>query len=91
MRTRINASPSHRRLTNPRVFRKVRGKETMKNKKPWNWCYKCRQLVDVDADGHHDGAEVTCLGCRSKFIIVECTDGSWVLDRCSQVIGHARR
>lgn len=47
--------------------------------RPWNWCHKCRQEVDVDA-GSSDGSEHRCLGCRRAFVLVELTDGTFALE-----------
>lgn len=45
-------------------------------KRPWNWCYKCGQTVDIDNDDF-DGSEVKCWGCGRRFVLAEMTDGSF--------------
>ena len=50
-----------------------------RSKRTWNWCHKCWQPVDVHADSH-DGTEVRCLGCRRLMVVVELTDGSFLLE-----------
>lgn len=47
--------------------------------KPWNWCGKCRQPVDVDEC--FDGSEIVCIGCDGVFIATVFVDGSWLLIR----------
>lgn len=44
--------------------------------RPWNWCHKCRQPVDVDECT--DGSERKCIGCDRWFVCVHFTglDGS---------------
>jgi hypothetical protein len=48
---------------------------------PWNWCPKCEQTVDDDmrTGEFRDGSECTCIGCRTVYVAVSYTDGSWSL------------
>lgn len=48
------------------------------SERPWNWCHKCRQPVDVDADSV-DGSEHKCWGCDRMFTLVAFTDDTWGL------------
>lgn len=58
--------------------------------RPWNWCHKCKQLVDVD--GVSDGSEVKCLGCRRRFSVTYFDGGKWaLLPLAAKYQGEARR
>lgn len=37
--------------------------------RPWNWCHKCRQPVDVDGDSF-DGSLHRCWGCDRELMLV---------------------
>jgi hypothetical protein len=45
------------------------------SERPWNWCFKCRQPVDVDPESF-DGSEHMCWGCQRYLTLVVYTDGS---------------
>ena len=49
----------------------------MKKPTSWNWCHKSKQLVDVD--GISDGSEVTCWGCKRRFVVTYFENGKWAL------------
>jgi hypothetical protein len=48
------------------------------SERPWNWCHKCRQTVDVDAESS-DGSEHKCWGCGRWFTLVAFEGGSFEL------------
>jgi hypothetical protein len=41
--------------------------------RPWNWCHKCRQPVDID-DESMDGSEHRCWGC-DRYLMLVCFEG----------------
>lgn len=49
-----------------------------KGARPWNWCRKCKQAVDVDDDSG-DGSEHRCWGCGRSFALTVYEDGSCTL------------